>query len=123
MTKPDKTIQKGSAINGIFIFLILSGILSALVMGTMDNVTKASFEAAGTAVKLAIGLVGAMALWLGLMKVVEKEIEYFSVRGYTHCLMYHKAREEAKEMVKAELENRGFKIKVEDSAGSFKISW
>lgn len=72
MTKPAKKIQKGSAINGIFIFLILAGILSALVMGTMDNVTKASFEAAGTAVKLAIGLVGAMALWLGLMKVVEK---------------------------------------------------
>jgi spore maturation protein SpmA len=72
MTKPDKRFQKGSAINGIFIFLILAGILSALVMGTMDHVTKASFEAAGTAVKLAIGLVGAMALWLGLMKVVEK---------------------------------------------------
>ena len=72
MTQPAKKIQKESAINGIFIFLILSGILSALVMGTMDNVTKASFEAAGTAVKLAIGLVGAMALWLGLMKVVEK---------------------------------------------------
>jgi spore maturation protein SpmA len=72
MTKPEKFPQKGSAINGIFIFLILAGILSALVMGTTAEVTKASFEAAATAVKLAIGLVGAMALWLGLMKVVER---------------------------------------------------
>ena len=73
MVKPDDNQQqKGSAINGIFIFLILSGILSALAMGNMDAVTKASFDAAKTAVKLAIGLVGAMALWLGLMKVAEK---------------------------------------------------
>ncbi len=63
---------KGSAINGIFIFLILSGILTALGTGTFENVTKASFDAAKAAVNLAIGLVGAMALWLGLMKVVEK---------------------------------------------------
>ncbi len=63
---------KGSAINGIFIFLILSGILAALAMGNMEKVTKASFDAAKTAVELAIGLVGAMALWLGLMKVVEQ---------------------------------------------------
>ncbi len=67
-----KPLQKGSAINGIFIFLILSGILSALATGTMEGVTRASFDAAKTAVELAIGLVGAMALWLGLMKVVEK---------------------------------------------------
>ncbi|MCP3954184.1 MAG: spore maturation protein, partial [Desulfobacterales bacterium] len=72
MTKPDKRTQKGTAINGIFIFLILSGILSALVMGNMEAVTKACFDAAKTAVELAIGLVGVMALWLGLMKVVEK---------------------------------------------------
>jgi len=68
MSKP----VKGSAINGIFIFLVLSGILTALAMGTMESVTKASFDAARTAVELAIGLVGAMALWLGLMKVVSR---------------------------------------------------
>jgi len=73
MTEPDDNQRpQGSAINGIFIFLILSGILSALATGTMEQVTKASFDAAKTAVELAIGLVGAMALWLGLMKVVEK---------------------------------------------------
>lgn len=73
MTEPDHhQRQKGSAINGIFIFLVLSGILSALATGTTEQVTKASFDAAKTAVELAIGLVGAMALWLGLMKVVEK---------------------------------------------------
>ncbi len=64
--------NKGSAINGIFIFLIMSGIMTALITGTSENITKSSFDAAKAAVNLAIGLVGAMALWLGLMKVVEK---------------------------------------------------
>ncbi len=64
--------EKGSTINSIFIFLVLSGVLTALGSGTMASVTKASFDAAKGAVELAIGLVGAMALWLGLMKVAEK---------------------------------------------------
>ena len=66
----DKT--KSSAINTIFILLILSGIFVALFNGSMEALTKASFDAAKTAVTLAISLVGAMALWLGLMKVAEK---------------------------------------------------
>jgi spore maturation protein SpmA len=38
----------------------------------MDEVGKASFEAAKKAVELAIGLVGAMALWLGLVKIAQE---------------------------------------------------
>jgi spore maturation protein SpmA len=37
----------------------------------MGEVTQASFESAKSAVTLAIGLIGPMALWLGIMKVVE----------------------------------------------------
>ena len=37
----------------------------------MDVITKASFDAAKNAVTLAITLIGAMALWLGIMKVAE----------------------------------------------------
>jgi spore maturation protein A len=35
-------------------------------------VTQAAFEYAGTAVSIAIGLIGIMALWLGVMKVAEE---------------------------------------------------
>ncbi|MDG5815635.1 nucleoside recognition domain-containing protein [Chitinispirillales bacterium ANBcel5] len=37
----------------------------------MDELTSASFESANSAVTLAIGLIGAMALWLGIMKIAE----------------------------------------------------
>jgi spore maturation protein SpmA len=63
--------SKSSAINTIFVTLILAGIFVALFNGSMETLTKASFDAAKTAVTLAISLVGAMALWLGLMKVAE----------------------------------------------------
>lgn len=63
--------SKSSAINTIFVTLILGGIFVALFNGSMETLTKASFDAAKTAVTLAISLVGAMALWLGLMKVAE----------------------------------------------------
>jgi spore maturation protein SpmA len=63
--------SKSSAINTIFVTLMLGGIFVALFNGSMESLTKASFDAAKTAVTLAISLVGAMALWLGLMKVAE----------------------------------------------------
>ncbi len=45
--------------------------VTAAYTGTMDQVTKASFDSAKSAVTLAISLIGPMALWLGLMKVAE----------------------------------------------------
>jgi spore maturation protein A len=38
----------------------------------LKKVTNAAFEVAGVAVQIAIGLIGIMALWLGVMKVAEK---------------------------------------------------
>ena len=38
----------------------------------MNNVTNAVLEYAGTAVTIALGLIGIMALWLGVMKVAEE---------------------------------------------------
>jgi spore maturation protein SpmA len=64
-------VKKPSAINVIWLYLILISIVVAAYSGKMDIITKASFEAAKSAVMLAIGLVGAMALWLGIMKVAE----------------------------------------------------
>jgi spore maturation protein SpmA len=63
--------KKPSAINSIWLYLIVISILVAAYSGRMELVTKASFEAAKDAVMLALSLVGAMALWLGIMKVAE----------------------------------------------------
>ena len=63
--------KKPSAINVIWLYLIVISILVAAYTGKMDALTKASFEAAKSAVTLAITLIGAMALWLGIMKVAE----------------------------------------------------
>jgi spore maturation protein SpmA len=64
-------VKKPSAINVIWLYLILISIVVAAYSGKMDVITLASFEAAKNAVMLAIGLIGAMALWLGIMKVAE----------------------------------------------------
>ncbi len=63
--------KKASAINIVWLVLIVSATVVAAYTGKMEAVTKASFEAAKSAVTLAIGLIGAMALWLGIMKVLE----------------------------------------------------
>jgi len=63
--------EKKSIINIIWIGLVFSSIFIALFTGKMEALTNASFESAKTAVTLAIGLVGAMALWLGLIRIAE----------------------------------------------------
>jgi spore maturation protein SpmA len=63
--------QKASAINIIWGSLVLMATVTAAYTGKMDDVTRASFESAKSAVMLAIGLIGPMALWLGIMKVAE----------------------------------------------------
>lgn len=63
--------QKPSAINIIWLTMILAATVTAAYTGSMEEVTKASFESAKSAVTLAIGLIGPMALWLGLMKIAE----------------------------------------------------
>ncbi|MCB0322288.1 MAG: hypothetical protein KDD69_01910 [Bdellovibrionales bacterium] len=60
-----------SAINAVFLFFVVGAILFAAYTGRMQAVTDASFEAAKSAVTLAIGLIGIMALWLGLVRVLE----------------------------------------------------
>ncbi|MEW6502030.1 MAG: spore maturation protein, partial [Thermodesulfobacteriota bacterium] len=57
--------QKASVINIIWFGMIAIATVTAAYTGTMEAVTKASFESAKDAVTLAIGLIGPMALWLG----------------------------------------------------------
>ena len=63
--------QKPSAINIIWLGMILIATITAAYTGKMPEVTNASFDYAKSAVTLAIGLIGPMALWLGIMKVAE----------------------------------------------------
>ncbi len=51
--------------------MVILATVTASYTGRMDEVTKASFDAAKSGVMLAIGLIGPMALWLGIMKVAE----------------------------------------------------
>jgi spore maturation protein SpmA len=57
-------------LNGIFIALITISVLFAAFNGRMAEVMRASIDSANGAVTIAIGLLGMMALWLGLMRVL-----------------------------------------------------
>lgn len=59
-------------INFIWAGLLISGFIVGIINGNVDAVTNAAIESANTAVELAIGLVGVMALWLGIMKIAEE---------------------------------------------------
>jgi spore maturation protein A len=58
-------------LNYIWFGLMAVALLVAAVKGTAESVTTGAVEAASTAVQIAIGLVGIMTLWLGMMRVAE----------------------------------------------------
>lgn len=59
-------------INLIWFLLLAIGIVVGIATGRTKEVTEAAIDSAETAVELAIGLIGIMALWLGIMKIAEK---------------------------------------------------
>ena len=58
-------------LNYIWFGLMAVALVVAAVNGTAEAVTRGAVEAASTAVQIAIGLVGIMTLWLGMMRVAE----------------------------------------------------
>ena len=56
-------------LNAFFVVLVLLSVLVAAFTGHMEAVSSASLDAAKKAVELALGLVGAMSLFMGLMRV------------------------------------------------------
>src|SRR5919206_285531 len=58
-------------LNYIWFGLMAVALVVAAINGTADAVTKGAVEAASSAVQIAIGLVGIMTLWLGMMRVAE----------------------------------------------------
>ncbi len=64
--------EKASPINIIWFSIILISIVSAVWLGKTGELTLALFDESKSAVMLAIGLIGSMAFWLGMMKVLEE---------------------------------------------------
>lgn len=58
-------------LNYIWFGLMAVALVVAAVNGTAEAVTRGAVESASTAVTIAIGLVGIMTLWLGMMRVAE----------------------------------------------------
>lgn len=56
-------------LNGIFVFVVLTSVLAAALSGEMQALADAVIASARNAVDLAIGLVGVMAFFLGLIRV------------------------------------------------------
>jgi len=59
-------------LNGIWLGLMLGAVLFAAFTGRMEEVKSAALSGARDAVDLVIGLVGVMALFLGLMRVAQE---------------------------------------------------
>ena len=58
-------------LNYIWFGLMLIALIIAAFNGTAEAVSKAAIDSAKTAVEIAIGLVGVMTLWLGIMRIAE----------------------------------------------------
>ena len=59
-------------LNVIWVVMMIGALVSAALTGRIDEVTKASTDSAKLAVTLALGLVGVMAFWLGMMRVLQR---------------------------------------------------
>ena len=58
-------------LNYIWFGLMATAFVVAVFHGTVDGVTRGAMESASSAVQIAIGLIGIMTLWLGIMRVAE----------------------------------------------------
>ena len=57
--------------NAIWIFLIGISIVFAIVNGRLEDFTKSIFDAARAAVEVSLFLLGIVALWMGITKIIE----------------------------------------------------
>ena len=58
-------------LNYIWLSMIILAVVVGGINGKIENVTKSAIDSAGNAVVIAIGLIGIMALWLGIVKIAE----------------------------------------------------
>ncbi len=58
-------------LNYIWFGMMLISVVAGIFTGNIDAVTEAAINMAKVAVEISIGLIGIMALWLGIMKIAE----------------------------------------------------
>lgn len=70
--------------NGIWLFLLLSGILSAAILGRIDLVFPAIIDGAVNGIDVVLGLCAFLAVWCGIMRLAEKSglLDMFSKIAY-----------------------------------------
>jgi spore maturation protein A len=59
-------------INGIWLVMILAGIIMSCWQGEPEIVTQAAFQSAQAAVVYSLELIGIMSFWLGIMKIADE---------------------------------------------------
>jgi len=58
-------------LNYIWFGMMLISVIAGIFTGNIEAVTEAAIDMAKLAVEISIGLIGIMALWLGIMKIAE----------------------------------------------------
>ncbi len=58
-------------LNYIWFGMMAISVVAGILTGRIDAVTEAAINMSKTAVEISIGLIGIMALWLGIMKIAE----------------------------------------------------
>jgi spore maturation protein A len=58
-------------LNWVWLGLVVISVVVGAATGRLEAVTRAAFEGARAAVEISLGLVGIMALWLGIMGIAE----------------------------------------------------
>ena len=61
-------------LNWLWGFMIIIGIVYALITGNIESVTQGAFDSAKEAVTLCITMFGIMAFWCGLMEIADSNI-------------------------------------------------
>ncbi|MBA65750.1 MAG: nucleoside recognition protein [Candidatus Marinimicrobia bacterium] len=59
-------------LNYIWFGMMFVAVIVGTITGNIDAVTQAAIDMSKTAVTIALGLIGIMALWLGIMKIAEE---------------------------------------------------
>src|ERR1700722_4195924 len=63
---------ESEGMNVVFVALLAVALVVGAITGNIQGFSTGLFDGVKTAVKVAIGLTGALALWLGLVRILEK---------------------------------------------------
>lgn len=61
----------GAVVNYIWVFMIASGVVAAVLQGRLDLVTSAALKGAKEGVAVCIGLISILVFWMGMMRIAQ----------------------------------------------------